>query len=209
MNQPPLSLFIVSGSHRPESQSGKVARWIESALSAQSIATDLLDLARDPLPFWEEGVWDDTEFWKKHWWPVRDRLRAADALVVVVPEWGGMVPPALKNFLLLCSGKELGHKPGLIVGVSSGVSGTYPVAELRLSGTKNNRLCWIPDHVIVRHVEGVLNTPPGAPVEKDSSDDFNRRRLAQGLGALQAYARALQVVRESPEIRAAEFGNGM
>lgn len=206
---PSLKIFVVSGSHRPESQSGKVARWIEGALKAQGHETDVLDLGRDPLPLWEEGVWEGTDFWKQHWSPVSTRLQSSDALVVIAPEWGGMVPPALKNFLLLSGKKELGHKPGLIVGVSSGVSGTYPVAELRLSGTKNNRLCWIPDHVIVRKVESVLNTPPSAEVTPDSDDDFNRRRLKQSLGALVAYGRAFRGIRGSEEILTAEFPNGM
>jgi NAD(P)H-dependent FMN reductase len=209
MNQSPLSIFVVSGSHRPESQSGKVARWVQAKLQGQGHAVDLLDLGREPLPFWEEGVWDNTEFWQNHWTPVAQRLQKAQALVAISPEWGGMVPPALKNFLLLCGMKELGHKPGLIVGVTSGVSGSYPVAELKLSGTKNNRLCWVPDSVVIRQVEGLLNTPWNEAVEKDSSDDITRRRLQQSLGALIAYGRAFRTIRESPEILAAEFANGM
>jgi hypothetical protein len=120
-----------------------------------------------------------------------------------------MVPPALKNFLLLCSNKELAHKPGLIIGVTSGVSGTYPVAELHVSGTKNNHLCWIPDHCIIRKVEEVLNTSPGAAVEPKSSEDITRKRLNQSVGALLAYGRAFRGIRESSEITQAEFPNGM
>jgi hypothetical protein len=205
----PLHVFIVSGSHRPESQSGKVARWLAQDLALRGATSDLLDLGREPLPMWDEGVWDDTDFWKQHWTPVSERLKKAEALVVISPEWGGMVPPALKNFLLLCGNKELGHKPGLIVGVTSGVSGTYPVAELHVSGTKNNHLCWIPDHCIVRKVEDVLNSPPGTPVEAKSSDDITRRRLNQSVGALMAYGRAFRAIRDSAEIAQAEFPNGM
>jgi hypothetical protein len=204
-----LHVFIVSGSHRPESQSGKVARWVAEDLKRRGSSADLLDLGRDPLPFWDEGVWDGTEFWKKHWTPVAERVQKAEALVVISPEWGGMVPPALKNFLLLCSNKQLAHKPGLIIGVTSGVSGTYPVAELHVSGTKNNHLCWIPDHCIIRKVEEVLNTPPGSNVEPKSSEDITRKRLNQSVGALLAYGRAFRGIRESSEITQAEFPNGM
>ena len=51
-------------------------------------------------------------------------------MAVVSPEWNGMVPSMLTNFFLLCSNNELAHKPGLLVGVSSGTGGSYPVAEL-------------------------------------------------------------------------------
>jgi len=45
---------------------------------------------------------------------------------------------------------ELGHKPALIVAVSSGDGGAYPVSELRMSSYKNNRLCYIPEQVALK-----------------------------------------------------------
>ena len=52
---------------------------------------------------------------------------------------------------------QLGHKPALIVTVSSADGGAYPVAELRMSSYKNNRICYLPEHVILRNVERILN----------------------------------------------------
>ena len=49
------------------------------------------------------------------------------------------------------------HEPGLIVTVSAGAGGSYPVTELRISSYKNTRLCYIPDHVIVRNVGQMLH----------------------------------------------------
>ena len=37
----------------------------------------------------------------------------------MTPEWAGMVTPGLKNLLLFATSKEVGHKPALVVGVSS------------------------------------------------------------------------------------------
>ncbi len=45
----------------------------------------------------------------------------------------------------------------LIVAVSSGAGGAYPVAELRMSSYKNSRICYIPEQIIIRDVENVLN----------------------------------------------------
>ena len=72
-----------------------------------------------------------------------------------------MATPGVKNFLLNCTADEVGHKPALIVTVSATRGGSYPVAELRMSGYKNNRLTWLPEHVIVQHVEQNLNAPDG------------------------------------------------
>ena len=96
------------------------------------------------------------------WDPVSAELKAADALVVVSPEWGGMATPGVKNFLLNCTADEIGHKPALIVTVSASRGGSYPVAELRMSGYKNNRVAWLPEHVIVQHAGSNLNAPDGA-----------------------------------------------
>ena len=84
-----------------------------------------------------------------------------------------MVPSAVKNFFLLCSAQELGHKPGLIVSISSSRNGAYPVAELRMSSFKNNRLLYIPEHLILRDVEKMFN--PGEPGLED--DIYYRQRL--------------------------------
>ena len=68
-----------------------------------------------------------------------------------------MVPAKLKNFLLYCSKDELAHKPALLVSVSAGLGGSYPIAELRISSYKNNRLCYLPENVIIRNIETFLN----------------------------------------------------
>ena len=73
--------------------------------------------------------------------------------MVIAPEWHGQVPAGLKNFFLICGRAEVGHKPALITTVSSGDGGAYPVAELRMSSYKNNRICYIPEQLIIRNVE--------------------------------------------------------
>jgi NAD(P)H-dependent FMN reductase len=116
-----------------------------------------------------------------------------------------MVPPGLKNFLLLCSPAEVGHKPALIVSVSSGVGGSYPISELRVSSFKNNRLVYIPEHVIVRNVEETLH----GDVPAGERDQATRERLRYGVAMLCEYARALRSVRESGTIDHKNFPFGM
>ena len=117
-----------------------------------------------------------------------------------------MVPSGLKNFFLMWGKGELAHKPALIVAVSAGDGGAYPVAELRMSSYKNNRLCYIPEQLIVRHVESVLNDTGDNNPEADT---YFRDRSLFALRLLREYALALRAVRDSGLTVDARFKNGM
>ncbi len=201
-----MRAFILSGSHRAEAQTLKVARYIQGRLAATPGTENFLySLSGNPLPLWDEasgGAPDEL------WDPISRELQAADALVVVTPEWGGMATPGVKNFLLNCTAGEIGHKPGLIVTVSATRGGSYPVAELRMSGTKNNRLAWIPEHVIVHHAESNLNAPDGA-ADLAKEDQLIRARLGYALRLLAEYSKALHGVRASGVIDHKTFRSGM
>lgn len=202
-----MKFFVLSGSHRAEAQSLKVANYVKTVLTRSHPGAEvfLYSLSGNPLPLWDEasgGAPDEI------WDPISRELKAADALVVVTPEWSGMATPGVKNFLLNCTADEIGHKPGLIVTVSASRGGSYPVAELRMSGTKNNRLAWIPEHVIVQHVEANLNSPDGtAGLAKE--DTTIRQRLQYALRVLAAYGEALKGVRASGVVDHQTFRSGM
>ena len=200
-----MKVAIISGSHRTESQSARVAAYIAGEVSAAKGNPTIISLSGNPLPLWDEGVWGDDPKWQKVWGPISAQLKNSDALVIVSPEWAGMVPPGLKNFMLLCSTADVGHKPALIVSVSSGVGGTYPVAELRTSSYKNNRLVYIPEHVIVRNVEEMLHGD--APAHE--RDEATRSRMRYGVKVLGEYAKALTLVRESGVVDHKSFPFGM
>ena len=203
-----MKIAIISGSHRTNSQSMKVAQHIEATLQKGICEeTWLYSLAGNPLPLWDEGVWDGAPHWQDLLNPIREQLQSCDALVVITPEWHGQVPAGLKNFFLLFGKNELAHKPALIVSVSAGDGGAYPVAELRMSSYKNSRLCYIPEQVIIRHVESVLNDNPD---DNDSrSDPYIRERLQWSLNILAQYGTALKSVRDSGVTETDKFGNGM
>jgi NAD(P)H-dependent FMN reductase len=202
-----MRLAIVAGSQRPGAQSSKVARYIDGvAKSRFEDSPMLLDLAEHPLPFLDGSPALDCEPWSSVWAPVSAALRATDAAVLITPEWGGMASPAMKNFLLLCScGDELRHRPCLLVSVSGGVGGAYPIAELRMSASKNSQACFIPNHVIVRNAAARLNgDPTDDPQEKEV-----RARIHHSLDVLAEYAQALRAVRASRVVRENRFRNGM
>jgi len=204
-----MKIGIISGSHRKSSQSEKVARFIQQTLEAQTNCEDtwLFSLAGNPLPLWDESIWEANPAWEQRLAPISAELAASDAFVVISPEWHGQVPSGLKNFFLMWGKGELAHKPALIVTVSSADGGAYPVAELRMSSYKNNRICYIPEQVIVRNVERVLNDDPEQ--NDTDADSYFRERIAYALNVLQEYALALGQVRASGAADLASFKNGM
>lgn len=204
-----MQFTIISASHREVSQSIKVARVVQSTLLQNKLCdtVEILNLANNPLPLWDQGVWDGDEKWKQLLDPIRMQCQNSDAFVIVTPEYHGQAPAGLKNLFLLLSKNELGHKPALIVAVSSADGGSYPVAELRMSSYKNNRLCYIPEQIIVRNVEKVLNEK--TEDNTASADAYFRDRILWALGILKAYAIGLKQVRESGATQTKVYNNGM
>ena len=198
-----MDITIICGSQRTLSESGKLAIFLQNKIVElfPEIQTHLFDLGKNPLPLWNEGVWQGTDEWKTIWHPIAKKLNDSDGIILISPEYGGMVPPALKNFLLLCGGKDIAHKPGLIIGVSSGRGGSYPIAELRTTGYKNNRICWVPDHVIVRDITNFNKD------QQEYQRDVDR--LEYSLKMFNEYAKALKAVRNSGTIDLETYPFGM
>jgi NAD(P)H-dependent FMN reductase len=205
-----MKIGIISGSHRPPSQSGKVARYIEKALLAQGICDSvwLYDLAGNPLPLWDEGIWNGDAQWQATLAPLSAELKSCDAFVIVSPEWHGMAPAGLKNFFLMWTvGAELAHKPALIVTVSVADGGSFPVAELRMSSYKNSRICYLPEHLIIRYVDTVFNDDPAQ--NKASAQEYFEDRLAYCLAMLREYALAFRQIRASGKASVEKYTSGM
>lgn len=203
-----MKITIISGSHRNPSQSEKIARYINSVLNEDNdVDSSVYTLADNPLPLWDQTLWEDNKEWNERLAPLKAQLTESDGFVIVSPEWHGQVPSGLKNFFLLFNRFELGHKPALITSVSSADGGAYPVAELRMSSYKNNRICYIPEQLILRNVESILNENPED--NNASADGYFKERIAWTLDILKAYATALKGMRETTAIHHEKFGNGM
>lgn len=202
-----MNIAIIVGSHRKDSQSSRVGAYIAKDLVRidPSLDVDTIDLAGNPLPMWDESIWQGDSELASVWKPYRDKMRKADGFVIISPEWAGMVPPGLKNLLLFAGPKEVGHKPALIVAVSASRGGSYPVNELRTSGYKNSRLLYIPEHVLVQDVADVL----AGETPTSDRDAWLRRRIEFADRILLEYAKALTPIRSSGLTEHADFPYGM
>ena len=202
-----MQIAIIVGSHRKDSQSAKVARFLASQLtSLGDHSCWICDLGKDPLPLWDEDIGSDAPQWSGLK-ALTKEIDAADAFIMIAPEWHGMVPAALKNFFLVCGGASFAHKPALPVGVSGGPGGTYPINELRTSSYKNNRLCYLPEHLIVRNCMVVMNKEESENDEGEHS--YISERSLYCMKQLIAYADALAQVRASGTADLTPYPNGM
>jgi len=208
-----MKVMIISGSHRQHSQSMKVAQFIKNTLLEQQECeqVDILDLAcrfaDAPIPLWDEGIWRGEAQWLDILQPISTALDESDAFVIISPEYHGQVPSALRNFFLMWGKGEVAHKPAMLVGVSSGDGGATPIAELRMSSYKNNRICYIPEQIIIRNVESVLNEADSD--NNSETDQYFRNRITFSLAILKEYALALQQVRASGITFHEDYKNGM
>ena len=199
-----MKISLISASHRQNSQSKRLSTIFEQYLNDIASKLDIffLDLGAVSLPLWSPERKEGKGIWGDSWNRISKNLGESDGFIFFVPEYGGMATPAAKNIFLLCGNGELSHKPGLIVSVSSGNGGAYPIAELRSSSYKNTHIMWIPENIIIRNVEEFNPGSHGKNIP-DWLDD----RIDYALNMLIAYASNMKPLRKM--INRKDFGNGM
>jgi len=131
----PLRIAVVCGSIRQERKSFAAALYVAEKIKQGGHEADLVDFTVLPLPFMDSAQ-EPSSLKKQYpdanvqqWSDIAD---AADAFVVVSPEYNHGFPGALKNaFDWLFP--EFNNKPVGLVGVSNGATGGARVIEqLRL-----------------------------------------------------------------------------
>ena len=199
-----MKISIISASHRTNSESKKISGFIQDDLKQidSKLDTNILDLADAALPLWSPEKKDGKGIWGETWRSISSNLAESDGFILVVPEYGGMATPAAKNIFLLCGNGELSHKPGLIVSISSGNGGAYPISELRSSSYKNTHIMWIPENIIIRNVEEFNPGKHGKNIP-----EWLDNRIDYVLKLFLTYASNMKPIREI--VNRKDFGNGM
>ena len=197
-----MNILIISSSQRDESKSLELSNYIDKNIfcKKKELQSTILDLSLYPFLLDHYGTGrDDDVLLEKNKKEVLSLLYACDGIVLVSPEWGGMIPPALVNLLLLsaygsANGLPLANKPAFIVGVSASSGGGNVVSLLKAYSGKNSHLVWIPLHAIVQNVEEFLKKIWEPEVDNRFSQV--QSRLETGLDSLVLYTRKLKEVRE-------------
>jgi NAD(P)H-dependent FMN reductase len=133
-------IMIIVGSVRPGRVGLSVAEWVRDRMTdaltrdgagkPNEASLDFVDLAELALPFLDESAHPaKKQYTKPHTIAWSERVSAADAFVLVAPEYNHSYSPALKNaidFLFT----EWAHKPVAVVSYGGASAGTRGVASL-------------------------------------------------------------------------------
>ena len=197
-----MNILLVSSSQRDNSKSLEVSKYIQANLlnEMEGIKSSILNLSQYPFLLDHYGTGrDDLISLNNNKEEVLGRLYACDAVIFIVPEWGGMVPPALVNLLLLsangsANGLPLGHKPAFAIGISASGGGSNPISLLKGYAAKNSHLTWLPLHAIIQNVDDFLKQAWAPTLDNRYSQV--QSRLQVGLKSLTIYANQLACVRD-------------
>ena len=116
-----MNIEIISGSPRKDSGSHRVALFLKKHLTATTSHTvDIIDVRDWNLPLLQH-VFTSIEKTPDQFKPLAERMFAAEAFILVTPEYNGSYSPALQN--LLDHFPKQSHKAFGIVTVSPGPMG--------------------------------------------------------------------------------------
>src|SRR6266702_6902922 len=120
----PMNVCVLVGSLRKASFNGMLANTLIS-LAPSSMKFDVVEIGQ--LPFYNEDI--ETAAPPTQWISFRQRIKSADAVLFVTPEYNRSVPAVLKNAIDVGS-RPYGQsawdgKPGAVISVSPGAIGGF------------------------------------------------------------------------------------
>jgi NAD(P)H-dependent FMN reductase len=128
--------MIIVGSVRPGRIGLPIAQWARERVEAAGHEVDFADLAEIGLPFLDEPAHPaKKQYTQQHTIAWSERVDAAEAVLLVTPEYNHSYSPALKNALDFLF-REWNRKPVAVVsygGVSGGLRGVTALEPVLLA----------------------------------------------------------------------------
>ncbi len=122
-----MNIEIISGSPRNDSVTNRIVLFLKQMLDDRSAhQTGIIDVREYNLPF-VQHVFSSVDKAPEQFKPLAERMFAADAFILVTPEYNGSYSPAMQN-LLDHFPKQL-HKAFGIVTASPGAMGGMRSAQ--------------------------------------------------------------------------------
>jgi len=151
-----VKLVIVSGSTRHRSTSNKIA---ESVLqlaqqSSQFSQVSLIDFTQLALPIWDASLKNEYPLWQEQWQKTAKPLLAADAVIIISPEWE---EESLANFYAFSRCANIVTLPCIVLRISSECRGAYSATDLALNNFTENSTYLILEHLIVATCDAVTS----------------------------------------------------
>ncbi|UAY57221.1 NADPH-dependent FMN reductase [Arachidicoccus terrestris] len=126
-----MNIEIVSGSARQESITLRAAKYLQAHLSevASQHNFGLIDLKEHPLPFIDK-VYFTPAHAPENIRPLAERMFAADAFILVTPEYNGTMAPSLVNWFGHFP-KQLHKAFGLVTASNGALGGIRAAMDLQ------------------------------------------------------------------------------
>ena len=180
-------IAIISASVRTGRRSHRVALYFQNYFKENNIAsTEIIDLKEYNFP-----VFDERLRYQKNPTPqmldLSERVKAADGILIVTPEYNGGYPAALKNAIDLLY-DEWRRKPIAIAAVSDGdFGGTQVITSLQFSLWKI--MAWtVPARFHVQKVQDTFDEN-GAPSDKATTDKRAKSFIGELMWCIEAKRR--------------------
>lgn len=179
-----MKIAIIIASVRTGRNSDRVAKYFENYLRTNKLAdVEVLDLKTYAFPLFEERL-RFMENPPKGAREISDKLKSADGVIVVTPEYNGGYPASLKNVTDLLY-DEWKRKPVAISTVSSGpFGGSQVITSLQFSLWKIG--AWtVPAMFPVANVDKSFGED-GIPADKEATDKRAAKFIEELLWCMQA-----------------------
>jgi NAD(P)H-dependent FMN reductase len=161
-------ISILSSSVRIDRKSNRAALYFKNYIEENKLATvDIIDLDEYQFPIFNERL----KYQKnpsKEALEFADRIKKADGVLIVTPEYNGGYPASLKNVIDLLI-DEWNHKPVAISTASSGAfGGSQVITSLQFSLWKLKALT-VPAMFPIPKIQEAFDEN-GKPADKESTD---------------------------------------
>jgi len=175
--------YILVGTNRPQSNSRKVGEIIQKIYLDLNETVEILDLK--DFPFHELRGELYGKALPQHVADWIQKINHSEGLIIIVPEYNGSMPGALKYFIDFWSYPDaFEHRPVCMIGLGGMFGGLRPVEHLQqIFGYRNSFI--FPDRVFLQNVWKVINAQ-GELTEKIAMELL----ISQAKG-FQAFCRAL------------------
>ncbi len=138
-----VKIVGIIGSLRPDAYSALALQQAINRVQALGAETEILDLREMNLPFCDGGSdypdYPDVDL-------LREKVKAANGLILATPEYHGSVSGVLKNALDLMSFEHLSNKVTGLISVLGGQSNSNALNDLRII------IRWVHGHVIPEQI---------------------------------------------------------
>lgn len=124
--------YIISGTNRPQSRSYQVSKIIQSLFKEMKEDVEIIDLAAFSYQGLGDGVYGTPEKLAPEWQQLLSKIKTAEGILFVVPEYNGSMPGALKYFIDQWSYPDsFEGRPVAFIGLGGMFGGLRPVEHLQ------------------------------------------------------------------------------